>query len=208
MRFLYLLDSGHGGYCCGKYLVRGKNGHLTENSKKSPWKRKWKDPGIWEGKFNREIAELICDMTSCSRHLNPGPIDIRLKDRVQYINAIAKDRKVCLISIHANAARGGDWSDARGFAVFHSHNASVLSERLADAIRRKWIAHVPEIPNRGIKVANHVITTKTKCPAVLIESGFMTNYKEAELLSIGFIKQKIADAISRAIISFDNSLSE
>lgn len=204
----YLIDAGHGGYCCGQYLTRARNGQLTSGSKKSPWKKTMRDPGIFEGHFNRIIAGLICGSTNDTYHINPGPIDIRRKDRVQYINAIAKTQKVVLISIHANASTKGDWADANGFTVFHSESASDESKQLARTIERKWAAYMPEISSRGIKVANFDLIYKTACPAVLIECGFMDNYRDAELLSIGFIQNKIAETISRAIISFDNSLSE
>ena len=199
MERFYLLSAGHGGTAFGHYRTPGK---------RSPGKRKPADPGIFEGEFNRDICNRIVerDKDGAFLFINPGPINISLKEKIGFVNWLAQRERVCLIEIHANAAKGPSWSTGHGFAVFHSWNASNASEILCDFIRRAWIQNVPEIFNRGIKVEDYSILKKTDCPAVLIESGFMTNRSEAELLSTDTIRESIADAIYQAVFLFDSHM--
>lgn len=54
--------------------------------------------------------------------------------------------------------------------------------------------------DRGVKTANHAVTKRSLMPAVLIEVGFISNTKEAGLLSTEEYQNKAANAIAEGII--------
>jgi N-acetylmuramoyl-L-alanine amidase len=169
----FLLDAGHGGVCFGHYFTPGKR------SPEVP-------PGIYEGEFNREIAELVRHE---GRHdfdievLNPGPINIPLKDRVDYVNQVARTEDVTLLSLHVNAAPAKGWSDANGITIFRSGNASLNSVRFAWSLSKTLESELPEMKMRGIKKRNFTIIRRTICPAVLLEMGFMTSKHDMAMLN-------------------------
>jgi len=79
------------------------------------------------------------------------------------------------------------------------------SEMLAATIQK----HLPEampLPNRGVKQAPFYVLMGSHIPAVLVEIGFMSNPEEAKKLSDMYIQQKIAYALTKAILSYDSVL--
>lgn len=198
-----LIDAGHGGLCFGHYMTRGK---------RSPGKKTAGDEGIFEGEFNRQVAKYLRCVSSGSmmeRYLviNPGPIDICLKDRVKFVNDFCKKEKdTILISIHANASPAKGWSRANGSVVFHSTRASSKSKLLAKCVRT-GLDQLP-LKSGGIKKAPHYITTKTSCPAILIECGFMTNRKNAAFLSTGKGQRLIYWYIAEGIENYHEKIKD
>ena len=57
-------------------------------------------------------------------------------------------------------------------------------------------------PNRGVNQAGFVVLNKAYMPAVLVETAFISNEKEAALLKKGSFRQKIAQALYLSIKEF------
>jgi len=174
----WILDPGHGGMAFGHYVTPGKR------SPEVP-------PGIYEGEWNRDVIDDIClinygSPTPLSFEVTaPGPLHVSLTERVEFVNDLPfKARDMALISIHANAAPGKGWQKASGSRLFLSKRASGGSERLA-AILTGQIRGNKQIPygHRPLRYVNHTITTRVKCPAVLVECGFMTHKADATWLA-------------------------
>jgi N-acetylmuramoyl-L-alanine amidase len=180
----YIIDSGHGERTPGK-----RSPEIGEGI------------GIYEWEFNREVAETLCWLLDSSAiNLTPGPIWTSLDDRVDYINWRAKKEEVALVSIHANAAPGSGWSNANGLVVFHSRKASKASKNMAASVERSMrVGLNGKLRSRGIKQANHKITTKTACPAILVECGFMTNRKDAAYMASENGRDEIAAMIAEGV---------
>jgi len=85
-----------------------------------------------------------------------------------------------VVSIHANWA---DTTSATGTEVFIT-GLSHKAEDVATAIEERFRAAFPNRRWRGVKLQSQsahstiAILTKTKAPAVLIETGFLTNAEE------------------------------
>jgi len=199
-----LTVAGHGGL--------NAHGEYPRKDKRSPEV----PPGIFEGAFNRTTAggitdKLLEDGITC-QFVNPGPMNSPHKSIIGYVNDTARrsNRPLALIEVHANSddvqhydERG--WFDENGqdietgFVVFVSERASRTSLKLAHAIDAAVRAEGYKIPSRGVKSANFNIITKTVCPAVLIECGFMSNRSDVALLQDPVEIKKLCTAISKAI---------
>ncbi|MCX7927648.1 MAG: N-acetylmuramoyl-L-alanine amidase [Candidatus Omnitrophica bacterium] len=59
----------------------------------------------------------------------------------------------------------------------------------------------------GSKGANFCVLRRSTIPAVLIEVGFMSNLKEAHLLSASSYRQQIAEAIHKGLRDYDRTIS-
>lgn len=193
----FLLDPGHSGVEFGHYFTKGKR------SPEVP-------PGIYEGDFNRQICRIIQEWFNHpvsgvdGAILCPGPINVPLHSRVKFANQVYSDIDDCAyISIHANAM-GNSWNNAHGFTVFHARNASKKSKLLAEYIETHLSISGSGIKSRGIKTPRSIgkyfyVLSKTRCPAVLIECGFMTNKEEVENLKSIVTQYHIAIAIFNAL---------
>jgi len=77
------------------------------------------------------------------------------------------------------------------------------SERLAEAVQRN-LASVMNSDNRGVKQAPFRVLMNATMPAVLIEVGFITNPREARLITDKAAQDRIVEAIASAVISYRN----
>lgn len=169
-----LLDNGHGEDTAGK---RSPDGLLREY------------------KYAREIAEAIEHELRTkgydAERIVPETIDISLTERVRRVNDIC-DRlgasNVILISIHCNAAKNGEWANARGWCAYTS-KGKTKSDELAtklyveaghnftgQTLRKDFSDGDPDWEE------SFTILQKTKCPAVLTENFFMDNKQDVSYL--------------------------
>lgn len=197
-----LIDTGHG-WGCG-------NG--------SP------DGALLEYKWADEIAARLVQVLS-ARHIECAMItpeirDTPLKERVKRVNdwcAIKGAQKCLLLSLHLNADGAGKWTGASGFSAFVSKNASRKSKMFAELLtreaERRGLMGNRAIPSPDAKGCRFwawtwrkediYILARSKCPAVLTESAFMTNREDyARLMSAEgremFVEMH-ADAIAKYI---------
>lgn len=178
----FLLNSGHGADTVGK---------------RSPFV----PPGIIEYEFNKSIVEKIIVMAESENiaveYLNPEINSVPLKEIVKRANDFYSKNSDCIfISVHANAAPGGEkcWvNNASGVTVFVAKDSSnyeyLFASLIADAVSKHG-----SLKNRGVKKKNLYVVRKVKAPAVLVENGFMTNYGEAIKLATEGWRNKIAEA--------------
>ena len=156
----YILDPGH------NPSIKGK---------RSPGK-----PELIEYRFNELVCGLIADQlsmynikwkqTRSSFGILGKNIEKTLRQRVNIANET--EGNACFISIHANAAGKSGWSKASGSKVFIAPCASYQSRVVANKIKKHLDNALP-IPMREIGERRFTILTQTKCPAILIECGFM-----------------------------------
>jgi len=119
-----------------------------------------------------------------------------LDRRAQFTRKMHPD---AFVSIHANAASD---RSVRGFEVFvgnsgHATRHTNRSRALAQEIDRSLSAL--GIPDRGIKSAGFFVIKWADCPAVLVETEFLSNRQGEKILSDGGSRQKIAEAIADAL---------
>jgi len=116
---------------------------------------------------------------------------ISLPRRVAIANA---QRDAIFISIHYNAAPR---SAAEGFETYYFTRRSA---KLAAACYSRIIQAWPG-SRRGLRTRGFFVIRRTAIPSVLVEPGFLTNPREAALVSQPAMRQRIARLLAAAIIS-------
>ena len=103
------------------------------------------------------------------------------------------------ISVHCNAFSNGN---ANGMETYYAPTA-VKGQRLARLLNEE-LQKFGGLGNRGVKAARFYVMTHSKCPASLIELGFITNPREEKLLASNDYQQKLAQAINNAVNRYFN----
>ena len=105
-----------------------------------------------------------------------------------------RERNAVFISVHFNSgAREG----ANGIETYYytRQSAGFAAEVHAQVLRAAGTE------NRGIRRRGFYVIRNTRIPAVLAECGFLTNRREGSRIMTSSHRQRLADALSRAIIS-------
>ncbi|BAS28329.1 cell wall hydrolase [Limnochorda pilosa] len=113
----------------------------------------------------------------------------QLKARVETARQVNAD---AFISVH------NDWSDdprQEGVASFHY---SAASRRLAEAIQR-GMAAATGAQDRGVHAEDFYVLRHTPGPAVLVETGFVSNRQEAYRLSDPAYRARVARGIAQGV---------
>lgn len=181
-----LLDPGHGGIDPGKISVTGTN----------------------EKEINLEIAKKVEKLLTEQGY---EVIMTREDDNGLYKDSdsnkkVADMKKRCLmaeennadilVSIHQNSYQS---EGVKGAQVFYYSN-SEEGKKLAEAIQKSFKEILDTDNGREAKANNsYYILLNVKCPAVIAECGFLSNYEEAELLEKENYQEKVAEAVVNGI---------
>ncbi|MGN0435676.1 MAG: N-acetylmuramoyl-L-alanine amidase CwlD [Wujia sp.] len=116
-----------------------------------------------------------------------------MENRVALANDSSADY---LVSIHQNSYSS---SQVKGAQTFY-YGTSADSRKLAEAIQKNLIEQVDTSNTRAAAQGNdYYILRRSKCPAVIVECGFLSNMEETAKLTNEDYQQKIAKAIADAI---------
>lgn len=138
-----------------------------------------------------------------------------LEDRV---NMHARTKADLFISLHCNASVVKSISGIETFAMTPAgapssndskanftkgpgNNFDKQNYRLAYEIQRQLVARTGAV-DRGVKHARFYVIKNVNCPAVLIETGFLSNYKEGCSLLTWKRQKDTVDAIVSGILSY------
>jgi N-acetylmuramoyl-L-alanine amidase len=115
-----------------------------------------------------------------------------LTRRVEIINTSGA---AVFVSIHTNAIRGGRWSGAEVYYCPGKEENKLLAETMQRALR-----DFPPGNKRQAKEDSDILVLKdTTIPGVLVETGFLSNPREAALLADPAYQQKLVGQIARAL---------
>ncbi len=120
---------------------------------------------------------------------------VALSDRAQFANRHNTD---LFVSIHANSL--DDTSYAGIMTFFHPDKST--SKKPAKFIQTALIDTTGAI-DRGVRNDTFTVLTETEMPAVLIETGFMSNSEELSRLIDPEYQLKIATGIANGILSYE-----
>lgn len=115
-----------------------------------------------------------------------------LARRVEIINASGA---AAFVSIHTNAIRGGRWSGAEVYYCPGREENKLLAETVQRALK-----DFPPGNKRQAKEDSDILVLKdTTIPGVLVETGFLSNPREASLLADPAYQEKLVGQIARAL---------
>ncbi|MBP1754314.1 MAG: putative rane protein [Firmicutes bacterium] len=105
------------------------------------------------------------------------------------------------ISIHQNSFTE---EYVKGAQVFY-YSESAEGKRLAEITQTQIVKTIADGNHRKAKSnTNYFMLTKSNCPMVIVECGYMSNIREAALLNDEDYQEKMAYAIHLAIMSYIN----
>ena len=117
------------------------------------------------------------------------------------INKIS-DKNDIIVSFHLNSV---DYNEGNGVEVFY-YPTSQKGKELARIMLEANLT-VTRLKNRGIKpnvlgARGHALFQKTKAPAVLIESGFITN--DRDIATLNAVQEQLGKSYAKAIADYIN----
>jgi N-acetylmuramoyl-L-alanine amidase len=201
-KYVWLFDAGHGGIVDGQYMTSGKRSPL------------WPDgTQYFEGVGNRQIVQKL--IKKCDEHniynfdVVASEYDIALSERVKIANEYYKTLGNCIyVSIHSN---GFSKESANGYSIYTS-KGETKSDRIAEVFIDNMVKHFPTHKLRKDtrdgdkdKEAQFYVLRKTRCPAILIENFFMTNYRECKLLMNEEFQNRIVDCHFKSILQIEEN---
>lgn len=161
-----------------------------------------KDPGAisYLGHYEKGITLRIASKLAAVlkargfqvKMIRDSDVFIDKYDRAEIANRINPD---LFVSIHCDA---NEKRSIHGYSVWVSRSASQASRRTAALIETAMTK--TGISSRGVREADYVVLANTKCPAVLIECGHISNPREAALLYDGSYQDRIAAAIADGVV--------
>ena len=175
MKTKICIDAGHGGGAPGAV-----NGAYKEKVAALSIAKKLRD------KLQMWGFEVIMTRTSDK--------DVTLKERCDIAN---KNNVDAFISVHLNAAEA---KAAHGIETWKFYKTGAFTRVLADNIQEQLII-ATKAKSRGVKESNNFYVLKnTKCPAALVECGFISNDAECEKLFNSAYQDNIANGIAAGIV--------
>lgn len=146
-------------------------------------------------------ADVTCDMmgrvASYLRAVSCEVLEVQENVLSQITNASNEFGADLFVSIHCNAATN---AEAQGTETF-CYTMGGDSEKLATCIQQQIVSSLGTV-DRGVKTGNFYVLRLTDCPAVLVETAFISNQEDEGLLADEDMRDQFAAAIARGITDY------
>lgn len=194
--FTIWLDEGHGGSASGAVDDVDPPRSDQLNSVESAMTLR----------FGNELSERLKHEGALVFRTRVDDSAVTLDDRTSRINAThrATPLHLCL-SIHYNAHSN---ASAEGIETFvYPTKVDRVDKTWANAIQARLIEYT-QATNRGVKTADFHMVRVPKCPAALLELGFITNVAEEAKLHQPEYRASQVDAVVQGIIDVYNQIKQ
>ncbi len=187
-----VLDAGHGGDDPGKIGINGSrekeiNLAITQKVKN------YLEANDIRVVLTREGDEGLYDA---------GAENKKVQDMKRRIAIMEETKPLVTVSIHQNSYPE---EYVKGAQVFY-HKDSKEGEQLASLLQESLREKLNPENHRQIKANDsYYLLKKTQIPTVIVECGFLSNSKEAALLSEEEYQDKVAWAIHMGIMQYINT---
>lgn len=181
-----LLDAGHGG---------NDNGTVGAMGGKGPTEKKVNLD------LTLRVKDALEEMGAKVITVRETDVFYTLDERVALIRETKPDLS---ISIHGNAMGiTSDYSKSAGFLTYYSYNGLQDAAGIINTAVNEAMGYT----DRKIRQGNLSLTRLTACPAVLLESAFLTNPEDYEFLLKASNREKLAEAIAGAAKEYIESVA-
>lgn len=184
------IDAGHGGFDPGKVGVNQAIEKEINLSIAQMLKEALENDGF-EIVMTRETDEALHNEgeTKATKQVD-------MRKRVTLIN---QSGATAAVSIHQNSFTD---ESSHGAQVFY-HSQSEQGKQMALVLQAKIKESIADDNHREAKANDsYYMLKKTECPLVIVECGFLSNAKEAELLITEEYQQQMAEAIAAGITQY------
>lgn len=106
------------------------------------------------------------------------------------------------VSIHVNAIPEERW---RGAQVFFHPDGHPAGKHLATSIQEELRDQLKNTDREAMKIKGVYLLKKVPVPAVLVETGFLSNPEERQLLADPSYHKKVAAAIVDGIVKYEHA---
>ncbi|MGN7470952.1 N-acetylmuramoyl-L-alanine amidase [Brevibacillus sp. SAFN-007a] len=176
--YLVVIDAGHGGKDPGALGVAGNH----------------------EKDYTLAVANKVVALLKQYPEFQVVPVrttDVfyELSERVAIANELEAD---LFLSIHANSFPKPTTGGTETF--YYNANSKAFAQ-----IVHKYLQGATQFPDRGVKASGFYVIKNTKMPAVLTETGFLSNPQENALLTSPAFQDKMAKALVAAIREYYQS---
>jgi N-acetylmuramoyl-L-alanine amidase len=190
-----VLDAGHGGFDPGKI---GINQALEKNINLSftyKIKKLLEQNGINVILTRKDKNGLYSD----------SDIDKKRVDMKKRISIINSSKALIAVSIHQNSfSQESSWG-AQVFYYSKSEKGKILAETLQETIK----STMKDGNNRLAKAnSSYFLLLRSTCPTAIVECGFLTNHREANLLCTDAYQDKMSWAIYLGIMNYINNYED
>lgn len=121
----------------------------------------------------------------------------KVEDMRKRCEIITKANPVFTVSIHQNSYPD---ESIKGAQVFY-YGQSQEGKKLAETLQNVLVQQLDPQNHRQAKAnESYFLLKKTSSPTVIVECGFLSNYKEAKLLESEEYQKKVAEAVKTGIL--------
>lgn len=151
--------------------------------------------GLRESDVTADVSAMVVEYLQAAGCEAMSYQSDSLQDICDTSNAWGAD---LFVSIHCNSAEN---MNARGTETF-CYSRGGNGEQLAECIQAQIVDSLGTV-DRGVKTANFYVLRNTECPAVLVETAFISNAVDEVLLADESKQDEFARAIARGVTDYE-----
>ncbi len=142
-----------------------------------------------------ELGSILEDMGYQVLYTRTDDTYISLTDRSDMANQLGV---TLFVSVHVNAAEN---TDANGIETYYWTEGTADEQLLATLVHQALL-EATGANDRGVRTANYWVCRKTDMPAILVETGFLSNYSEWANLTNASYQHQLAQGIANGVDAF------
>lgn len=194
-KYKVVIDAGHGGFDPGKV---GINNDLEKDVNLSIALK-------LKGLLEQNDCEVVMTRENDTALYSESDSNKKTSDMRNRMKIVLDADPDITISIHQNSYPE---EKIKGAQVFY-HVSSTEGKELAEIIQEQLKTTIGDGNHRVAKSNDsYYMLKKSKCPLVIVECGFLSNYKESALLITSEYQDKVAWAIHLGVMNYLNNYSK
>lgn len=188
-RGLIMIDSGHGGMDPGVVGIGGLQ-EKDVNLKIAGYLAKELEKEGYEVLLTRETDKGLYDENSGNK---------KVQDMQNRCAMIRENKPLLTVSIHQNSYADQEVCGPQVFYYTHSVKGAALAKCIQEELNAQLQVEKPRIEKAN---STYYLLKRSEGTLNIVETGFLTNPREAELLATKEYQQKCAKAICHGILKF------